>query len=568
MKQGKLLILLVLILSLSISLFACGNKDENADGSVVEEPEVKHELHDYLVLKEESKAYDFSEVSQYEGEVVDYDKEHNLLALKTQDLDEMNQVTDTIAIYDILTGEKLQEHSATYPLDAPYKDRVEFEVNISYPIVRVSKTSKSEIEEDKYEDVYSVNYYFAKKDSEVIRSTDNEDYARYDYGNGLVAFKMGDEVVWIDRYMNELRSVKSIAANGYDFSDYTFKSEYQGYLYAWNEKSVHIFNRTGDCSGTYTMDADGHLNVNVLDNGKVLVQEIEYVEADQTYDYVINNNEHVQRAKLHSYVMDYLDGKMTPVELNYVVEDLETAYTERYDDNNGHGYMPFKLAEGRDNQAVIYRFSAGKLSLYQEYVVMNNDLEIEYTVKNTTPGVDMCYASPVSYNMYAAYVKEGKYGQLYIFDLDGNKVSPLSTEGLVKTKHYIITDNGIYDNKMTMLYDFTTSEFAAGDWYVDEASERIYLTKHNFTTGGTESYLLDVNNKTTTLVCDGIDQEFVFAGEGFYVLKDIENGKLSFYNLAGEVKMIAYNYQPLDWFEDVVVVGNVFEGKPVTYVVK
>ena len=299
MKQGKLLILLVLILSLSISLFACGNKDENADGSVVEEPEVKHELHDYLVLKEESKAYDFSEVSQYEGDVVAHDAEHNLLALKTQDLDEMNQVTDTIAIYDILTGEKLQEYSATYPLNAPAKDKVDLKVDISYPIVRVSKTSQSEIEEDEYDEVYDVKYYFAKKDSELIRGTDNEEYERYDYYNGLVAFKMGDEVVWIDRYMNELRSVKSIAANGYDFSDYTFKSEYQGYLYAWNEKSVHIFNRTGDCSGTYTMDADGHLNVNVLDNGKVLVQEIEYVEADQTYDYVINNDFRLNAVPVH-----------------------------------------------------------------------------------------------------------------------------------------------------------------------------------------------------------------------------------------------------------------------------
>ena len=570
MKQGKLLILLILILSLSVFAFACGSKEDAADDSVAEQPEVKHELHDYLVLKEEGKACDFSEISQYEGEVVDYDREHSLLALKTQDLDELNQVTDTVTVYDISTGEKLQEHSVTYPYKATQESKIDLTVEIDYPIVRVSKTSWSEIEEDEYKAEYDVRYYFAKKNSEVVRHTYNDEYERYDYGNGLVAFKMGDEVVWIDRYMKELRTVKSVVANGYDISYYTFTSEYQGYLYAYDEKTVQIFNRLGECSGTYTMKDDGYLNVHVLDDGKVLVQEIEYVDADELYDYVVNDSDQgkIQRVKVHSYLMEYVDGKMTPVALNYVVHNLETAYTERYDDNNGHGYMPFKLAEGRDNQAIIYRFSAGKLSLYQEYVVINNDLEIEYTVNNTTPGVYMQTAEPISYNMYSAYVAEGGTLQKYIFDLDGNKVSPVSAGYLHKTKNYIVTENGVYDNKMKMLYDFNAGEFAAGDYYVDEAAERIYLTKYNFTTGATECYLLDVVKKQTTLICDGIKQVFFGAGEGFYALQDLESGKLSFYDLNDDVKLIAYDYQGLDMYNNIVVIGADFEGKPITYVVK
>ena len=567
MKQGKLLILLVLILSLSVFLFACGNNEEPAENGAAEEQEVKHELHDYLVLKEENEGYTFSEVSQYEGEVVDYDYEHNLLAIKTQDLDEKNQVTDTVAIYDILTGEKLQEHSATYPLDALPKDRVEFDVEISYPIVRVSKTSQSEIEEDEYEEVYDVQYFFAKKDSSVIRSTDKDRYERYDYGNGLVAFDMGDDIVWIDRYMNELRSVKSIAANGYDID--VFESEYQGYLYAWGDDTIQIFNRLGACSGSYTMNRDGQLNVHVLDDGNVLVQELVYVDAGESYDYIMNAFEgYIQRIKVNSYVMSYLDGKMTPYELNYVVDSLETAYAERYDDNNGHGYMPFKLAEGRDNQALIYRFSGGKLSLYGEYVVMNNSLKIEYTVKNTTPGVDLAYAIPISYNMYEAPVAEGGGIQGYIFDLDGNKVTPLSTNNFYRTKHYIITDNAVYDLKMNMLYDIRNSEFAKGEWDVDISAERIYLTKHNFTTGGEECYLLNPDTKQTTLVCDGTEQQLYYVGEGFYVTIDVDTEKAVFYDTNGEVKLAVLEWDGAEWFEDVFVVTGEFEGKPVTYVVK
>ena len=123
MKQGKLLILLVLILSLSVFLFACGNNEEPAENGAAEEQEVKHELHDYLVLKEENEGYTFSEVSQYEGEVVDYDYEHNLLAIKTQDLDEKNQVTDTVAIYDILTGESFR--SIRLPILLTHCQRIE-----------------------------------------------------------------------------------------------------------------------------------------------------------------------------------------------------------------------------------------------------------------------------------------------------------------------------------------------------------------------------------------------------------------------------------------------------------
>ena len=567
MKQGKLLILLVLILSLCVFLFACGNDKEPAENGAAEEQEVKHELHDYLVLKEEENGYAFSDVSQYEGKVVDRDREHNLLAIKTQDLDEMNQVTDTVAIYDILTGEKLQEHSATYPLDALPKDKVEFEVEINYPIVRVSKTSQSEIEEDEYEEIYDVQYYFAKKDSEIIRSTASDNFERYDYGNGLVAFDMGDDIVWIDRYMNELRSVKAIAANGYDIE--AFDSEYQGYLYTWGYNNVQIFNRQGNCSGSYTMKDDGFLNVHVLDNGNALVQEMVYVDAGESYDYIQNyDNGSIQRIKVNSYVMSYLDGKMTPYELSYVVDSLETAYTERYDDNNGHGYMPFKLAEGRDNQALIYRFSGGKLSLYGEYVVMNNSLKIEYTVKNTTPGVEMVYATPISYNMYSAPVAEGGAYQTYIFDLDGNKVSPLSTDNFYKTKHYIITDNAVYDLKMNLLYDLCNSEFAKNEIMVDYLSERIYLTKHNFVTGGDETYLLNPDTKQTSLLCDGIKESFIYADDGFYVLTDEEKGKANFYDLNGEVMLSILHTEGLYWFNDAFVVIAEFEGKPITYVVK
>ena len=577
MKQGKLLILLVLILSMSVFAFACGNDPEpsepadtgsETEATVEEQPaqEVKHEIHDYLILEVEKDGYDFSEVSQYEGEVVDYDRQHGLLAIKTQNLNEKNEVTDTITIYDLLTGEVIQTYNATYPLYANLKESVSLQVNIDYPIVRVKRTTYSENSDGEYEDKYDVKYYFAKKGSELIRSTDKNNYSRVDYGNGLVSFDMGDEVVWIDRYMNELRSVKSIAANGYDID--VFDSEYQGYLYAWNAKTVQIFNRLGVCSGIYTMEAKGRMNVNVLDDGNVLIQELEYVDSSTPYDFIMSDGTGAtQRVKVNSFVMSYLDGTMTAVDLDFVVEDLETEYSERYS-NSDYDYLPFALVAGHDNQAIIYRFSAGKLSLYSEYVVMTNALEIEYTVNNKTPGVQMAYASSVGAELYAAPVVEGSGWQNYIFDLDGNKVSPLFLTSAEVTEDYVITDTGIYDLQMNLLYDLTAGEFARAEVEVDVFANVIYFIKHNFETDAEECYIFDVETKQATLLCDGKTNMFKYCGTGFYVLYNTKTETHDFYGVDGEIKMSLYSVERLNNYDDMLVVYSMFEGKQITYVVK
>ena len=579
MKQVKLLLLFVLIFSLAFSIIACENGDANKkpeENSTVADDQVKHELHNYLVLDNEHKGYKFSEVSRYEGEIIASDSSEHLIALKTKDLDTKNYVIEKVEIYNVLTGEKLQEHSATYPLYAADNEKVNFEVEISYPVIRVTKESQNQSKIG--ESVYSTQYFLAKKDSPAIRTSDKGGpISRVDYGNGLVSFDMGDDIVWIDRYMNELRSVKSIALNGYDID--IFNSEYQGYLYTWDNNSLQVFNRLGVCSGVYNMEKEGCLNVHVLDNGNVLIQELEKVDVREEYDFMTNylpgyNDGMIHQIKVNSYIMNHIDGSIKEVELDFVVAVLETAYTQKYQANNDYSYLPFELAKGHDNQAIIYRFGLGKLSLTGEYAVLTSDLKIEYVVKNTTTGVDLADAWVVSPNKYVAPVYEGGAINNYIFDLDGNVISPFTSSKtfIAKTENYFVTVNGIYDNKMNLIYEFKGSNFNAFDLRVDKANERFYVTKHNFTTGGDESYLLDVVTKNTKLVADGVKNALVYVNDGVYGLKNLDTSVITFYNLKGEVKMslLAPTWSDISFqnFDEAVIIKTTFEGRPIIYVAK
>ncbi len=573
MKNGKLFLLLALLLSLSVFLFACGEdtgEDETDTGTAAPEqveptPEVKHELYDYFVLDPGTSALDFSKVAQYKGEFVDLDQEHHLLALETKDLDALNQVIHTVTVYDLLSGEAIQQHEVKYPLNAPPKEMVQMDVKISYPVICVEKTSYGEDGETQY----TAEFYTARKDGVLLHSAakgrfdpDQEPTDRIDYGNGLVAFHMGDRYVWIDRNGDVVHTIDAVASNGYDIQ--VFNSEYQGYLYVLEDELVQIFNREGVCSGEYSLAHKGLLNAHVLDNGNVLIQDLTEVDAFTSCDLKLD---HV-RYQLKSYVMNYVNGALTEVKLDYLVDSLETAYSHKYEDNHTYNYLDFDLAPGRDNQAIIFRISAGELSNFQEYVVLSNDLQIQYTLKNTTPGADLSRIEVISEELYVASVQEGGYRQKYIFDLDGTQLAAVSNNNLYVTASYIVTDFGVYDHKMTLLYDLSTGEFAEGLQAVDETNDRIYVGKHNFETGGDEVYLLDVASKQGSLVADGVDTRFGNAADGYYSLVDDKTGNTTYYNLANEKKLVIHHIRDIKEMDHALMIEAEFNGDPVVFVVQ
>ncbi len=576
MKNGKRLFLLFLSLCLTLSLFACGKGDEEEgsesaalsdqdsgeteDPSAEEVPETgdpSRDMFRYFVLENRTDSIDFSKVTQYEGEVVAVDEKNHLMAIRTRDLDMTNTVTDRISVYGILTGELIREETVTNPLGA--ERPTELSVELDYPILRVIR--RTEGEDGVF--TYEVSHYFAKKGSELIHTAQRyvpaEQMPKTVYGNGLVSYNMGDTVIWIDRNMEILRTADAVADAGYEVNE--FRSEYQGYLYAWDARTLQIFNRLGICSGTYTIAHEGELNVHVLDNGNVLIQDLEKVDAHTSADLILENT----RYRLTSLIMNYLDGTTREVKLDFLVDTLETAYSERYGDTGGK-MLPFRLAEGYDNQAILYRFANGRVSVYQEYAVLGNDLQVLYTVENRTEGVLLKEARPVNGETYLAPVAEGGFFHLYLFDAEGRAITPVGAAEI--TNRYLVTEWGIYDHRMELIYDLSEGSFAGSLFGTDTANDRIYLKKYNFYTGAEETYVFNGETEEPVLLCDGAGTDLSLVGEGYYVLHDRATDQYLFCHKDGEVKLIVHGSYEFLRAEDALLIGTEFEGTDMVFVIR
>lgn len=574
MKKGKLLLLLTVALSLALLFCSC-NQNSNADQDTaaeftpVAEPEaVEHEIRNYFVINREIEPVSFADITKLDGEIVELDRENNLISLVTKDLDNFNNVIKTIKVYDVTTSECILEDSVTYPLySSGTKYAVDFTVKIDYPIIRVAKTSYSEDSNEQLEPQYDVSYYFATKDSQIIKTTDKNDYSKTEFYNGLVCFEMGDELVWVNKNMEVVRTANAVADSGLALDRYSFDAEYQDYLYSWDGEKVQVYNRAGVCSALYTIEHDGELNVHVLDNGNVLIQDIEYVDDYTACDFKMKNyyDYSIERCVMKSYVMSCTDGVITEVELDFIVDYLETAYEAECDNRE----FPFALAEGGENQALIYRIANGSISLYQEYVSLGNDLEIKYSVKNSKPGAYLSSAEVINANFYKMAVAEGGSYQNYIFDLDGNVVTACNDSTYV-TKTYIVTENAIYDHSMNVVYDIAGSEFASCLLYVDVTSNTVYFSKPNFTTGAEEEiYVFDHTTGSPKLFADGVENiAYVYGCEGYYWLINTENDDRSLVTMDGTVILKAFNILDTGTCEDALIVQTEFEGKALVYVIK
>lgn len=589
MKKRRFLILLAAILSITMILAACeetsdgtgsstsaassetdsgtqsGSSQESASesgtGGDAEESSTEgvlddHEIRDYFVFEDWQITDDdiYSTVSRIDGEVIDYDWDNNLLAVKTLDLDNFNNVVETIKVYDLTTMEVINEQTVTNEYNADVKDTVRLSVELAYPVIRVERASYSEGSINGT--VYDVSYYFAKKDGGLIAHTNKENFDISYFDNGLVAVDMGDTTFWIDAGMNIVRTVDSIAANGYDIDE--FNCEYKGYLYAWDYESLQIFNRSGMCCATYNIAHDGEINVHVLDNGNVLIQDLEYVDQYTRCDFVLEDC----RIVVKSYVMNFINGELNEVDLNFIVDRISTAYEEA---QREYSHLPFDLADGHDNQVFIFRFANGTIARYPEYAVMTNDLEIEYSLKNETEGVDMYSAYMIDANHYCADIYTAGYRQTYLFDLDGNIITIFNDDNMYVFGDKIVDRNGVYDMKMNVLYDFD----AEGYSFYGYLGGDMLLGKFNFEKNAYETYKFNVAKLTPELLADGVNVEMGYhVTYNIYVLYDYRTDECIFYNLNGEeILRTGYHYFDVETVRDAAVIQIEFEGNSVLYVI-
>ena len=585
MKQGKLLILLAALLCLTMLFVACADagvpddsettldaSSDNAETTVegesgeseetTEEEEtlpetVKHAVHDWFVLMDKDGPENLTDISRIEGEVISRDLDHNLVVIRDRDLDSYNNVITKLSVYNVLTNETLIEAEAASPLYCQVEeDEVKLDVIINYPVIRVMK---SYYVDDK--PVFDADFYLAKADGDnCIHSIKEADAALIstifeldDLYNGLVKATLGDQIMWIDGNMNIVRSVPSITENGY--TPY-FHGEYMGCLYTLDSDYVRVFNRQGLCSAEYLLKdvVNSYLDSFILDNGNVLIHEYTYVKEYEAYDFAIEGD----RLTVKSYVLDFDEGALTEVNLGFVVTDLQTAYG---DTDNGHFSM--KLARGLDNQAYIHRFTNGNINAYPEYVVLSNDLEVQYTLQNTTLGVDMTTLSVIDNYHYSAYVDAGVGAGYYVFDLDGNLVA-YDVDGYLSGGFQAIDNSYFYNGAGELVFDAASENYRV----LGAIDHMVFMLKLNTATGNYEAFRHNLLTKRTVQLCDGIDTRLVDLGEDFYTIMDLNTGVYTVYTLDGTALLVSAEACDVYAYDDIYMIQTTFDGEDILYVVK
>lgn len=552
MKKRKLLSLLMAVVCLALPLAAC---EKDADEELA-----KSTFFENFVLEESVKTY--SSVSKIDGKVVGYSEEHNLVAIETQHVINGDTIEKEYTVYNLLTGSSIYTTS-TYV----YTDGTEYEYSFdfsSYPIIEVKSSPKNSSTGSAY-----YQYIHAITGSSIATSNDDEEPSVKKIGN-LYRCKLGDTEYWFNGNGDKIRTFKTAQSDSYYFSAYDFQGEYDDYLYAWEfgtiNRKIQVFNKEGVCCVNYNHPNDVAMASNyILNNGNVLTQEWKLLDDDATdfsFKYISG-----QKIKLLSKIINYKTGDVTEVNLDYYIEDLESAYSR-----GEYSYFPFALGKDLQNQAYITRFTGGVLSTATKYVVLDNSLNIVYTFKNDLLSDSDEYEDITMVGGLRYYAKTtiGNDEVQYLFDVEGNIVATLSSNYIGATDKYIVTTHSIYDDKGNKVYDME-SLLANRDgetFDVDVEGNNIYMyVKNNLSNTAEEVYRFDEESGKAVLIADGVGISFS-SEETYYKITDKESKTKSFYNLNGTVLLKTQIVEEEIVMNDVLLIESEVGGKPVCYVLK
>lgn len=568
MKKRKLFFLLTAIACLAMPLTACEDEETS-------QPETQtYELTNYLAAETDKNSY--SKVSKIDGNVVRHDAEHNLAVVETNELESDNVVKTRFKVYDLVSGETVYEdyvsnsltHGDSYTVRA-------MEVELDYPIIRVKETSTSYSATSDPSENVDYSYYRAKKNSGALKTYLDEPAGAVVKSGNLYSIEIDGTMYWLNQDAEIVRKIDKTVAGTYNVSFNFFKGEYNDYLYAWEfgtmYRRIQVFNTEGICCAQYAF-ANNAVAMNelfggdvayILNNGNVFTQEVLLLEADAAeYDFTMLGNKY----DVSSKIIDYKTGAVKEADVNFLVVNFEAAFAR-----SENSPFAFALAEGKQNQAQIIYFANGGLAQEGKYVVLDNEMNVEYALKNVDKAVDVNEATA---DYYTADALVGVQEVERVYDYDGNVICTLPCNTKAIVGDLVLTDTAIYDLQMNVVYDLEASKFAGdyGDnltWFEDDG--RIYLTVGNYVTGATkEAYVFDTATKEFTAVADGVDTELQTSlPDGLYGVRDSEKGTIAIFNAAGEMllKMTA-DYVNVTVCEDVAFVETTVDGNAVCYVIQ
>ncbi len=564
MKTQKIFLLVVLLL-LSLALVACGPSSSEAEAYFVFEDKVV-----------------YTDVKDLDGEPISYNADYNLIALATEDTSVFGDVERTISVYNLNTGKVVFEDRRPLIDNTPASD-----VDISsYPVVKVSYAyheSNDEYGNPIYNDRHSYYLLNQHESSEQIAyGLEYDDLEVEEVGNVFVV-KTETTVYWINKNLETVRTSPAPISDSYESSNlanyFNFKAEYEDYLYAWEFKQesqmIVVYNPHGVASAKFNFTpgavlTDGMTNslinpkVFVLDNGCVLVQEcISVTEEGAEWDFEYLGT----KLKLATSVMNYKTGEVKPIECDFVILNLESAYARPQNEDSSE--FPFELKES-GNQAYIVKINNGMPALTMDYVVLDDMLTVKYTLPNKYLAEQCAYDTIELFNKesyFAEATVNGITGN-HLFDLNGNLIftEPTNCQGV--TSQLYFTESAIYDHSGEMVFDIESSHFAGNEYLdIDTLGDRIIIEKYNYETSEIETYIWNEREKIAELITDGEYSNVVtHIDDTCFVIYDDDKLVSSVYNINGEILLKVQGRANVRELDGKFFVTAEVDGKTVTYI--
>lgn len=523
MKKHKLLFMFVaILLCASVVLTACGDTGDTTPptpptppNEIPEEPMLPDLLSYFVIDSKLSYHYTeneyFTKAEEIEGDViwVEAPDGTELMATEDREVDHFNNEVITVELYR--NGEVILTCTESYLLS----EKVEKSVNMYFDDgVLVFEVETKDLEE--HETHYSREYYTYSATEKPVKLYDGEDVESYKKIGNLTVVVGRETVKWYGAGSAIVFEMTRDFYNEYGFSS---GYEYDGYLYftgyADGVEVLYIFDQDGKCIVEYKAPRNCYeTSYAYLNNGNIVIQQQIEVE-DGSAEAVFNFYEYGQRYLVKTYIMDYKTGALTEkTDVDFFIEELQSASdAERY----GLEFS-FGLAEGKENQALIVGFDKDGYDENGKYVVINNDLTVEYVFPIDDANVRAEELAWYSYAIADKYIlidqlTSSEYSS-YLFDYYGNAVAPVNEE-IQFTDKYIFTEYAVYDYNLNLVYRVSDANGAESIAIVDN---KLVVTADSNCDGYPEIAVLDPANGKLTVIADGLDGVFCDGGDNYYVV--------------------------------------------------
>lgn len=564
-KKSKKFVVLSAIAALLIAaavvlviLFAC---DMQTETPVTQGPATN----DYFVAESDLEKAVYTTASKLKGEIVDVYADKALVAIMTEELDVYNNDIDTAKLVNAITGEVYYEMSVDNPRGEAKKEIIsaEFCDTCNLFVITIEYLKLEETDPEAKVERY---HFTAEEEPQAVGISVDEVHECASIGD-VYAVSIADTISFFDEDMNLLSDYNGdflrVSDLPYLSADSYMVSEEEGYFYFFSRTEALVFDIDGVCTAKYELNHTKAyiISAHVINSGDVLIQYVSLVERDgDEYDFVTAR----QRYKLSSFVMNRNTGAMKEYELNYLVNELSAAY----EDEPTEGAFPFTLASGYQNQAYISSIVDKRLSKTLDYVVLNNELAIEYTFPAAKENIDYTKAYAIDAERFIApVIIGGNVAQMHIFDVCGNVIAAFPEGRVEITDSYIVTEKVIYDHNMKTVYNFS----AEGYSLVGVCADKVYISRKSEMTLKLETYVYSSAAGKPVEVTNGIDRYVHTQGEGevitlnYYILED-EDGWKTLYNVYDEAICKTDGIMSVEVIEGALLIRNTIDGEVRNYV--